>query len=139
MLALNRDRLSGADASDERLFSSMFVPGIAPSHWRTVTTETPARVTAMSYWLDGQPSAGGLRERLVQARNSMLGSRYAQVLMAVSAEPIVPAAQKTEPLTGPQRQFAERAIQVFLNAQAGLADQVAALATSAVVGPVRGS
>ena len=139
ILAVNRSRLSGAEASDERLFSSMTVPGIEPSRWRTVSTDTPARVTAMTYWLDGRPSAGGLRERLLQARNSMLGSRYAQVLMAVSAEPIIPAGQKIQPMTGPQRQFAERAIQVFLNAQSGLADQVAALATSAIVGRVQGS
>ncbi len=139
ILAVNRNRLSGAEASDERLFSSMTIPGIEPSRWRTVSTETPARVTAMTYWLDGRPSAGGLRERLLQARNSMLGSRYAQVLMAVSAEPIIPPDQKIQPMTGPQRQFAERAIQVFLNAQSGLADQVAALATRAIVGPMRGS
>jgi hypothetical protein len=104
-----------------------------------VTTETPPRVTAMTYWLDGRPSAGGLKERLLQARNSILGSRYAQVLMAVSAEPIIPAGQKIQPMTGPERQVAERAIQVFLNAQSGLAGQVAALAVGAIVGRVQGS
>ena len=139
ILAVIRNRLSGAEASDERQFSSLTIPGIEPSRWRTVSTETPARVTAMTYWLDGRPSAGGLRERLVRARNSMFGSRYAQVLMAVSAEPIIPAGQKIQPMTGLQQQLSERAIQVFLNAQSGLADQVAALATRAVVGPTRGS
>ncbi len=139
ILAVNRNRLSGAEASDERIFSSMTIPGIEPSRWRTISTETPARVTAMTYWLDGRPSAGGLSERLLQARNSMLGSRYAQVLMAVSAEPIIPAGQKNQPMTTPQRQYSERAIQVFLNAQSGLADQVAALATSAIVGQTKGS
>jgi exosortase A len=139
ILAVNRDRLSGAEASDERLFSTMTIPGIEPSRWRTVTTETPPRVTAMTYWLDGRPSAGGLKERLLQARNSILGSRYAQVLMAVSAEPIIPAGQKIQPMTGPERQVAERAIQVFLNAQSGLAGQVAALAVGAIVGRVQGS
>ena len=128
-LTASRARLSGEDASDERIFSALTIPGIEPQRWRTVTTEEPPRMTAMTYWLDGKPSNGGLADRLRQARNSLFGAPLAPVMMAVSAEPIHPQGQPGKGLTGPEHQLAERVVSVFLNAQTTLAEQVAAMAS----------
>ena len=128
-LAASRARLSGEDLSDERIFSSLTVPGIEPQHWRTVTTEDPPRLTAMTYWLDGKPSGGGLADRLRQARNSLFGAPLAPGMMAVSAEPIHPQGKAGKGMTGAEHQMAERVVAVFLNAQATLADQVASMAS----------
>ena len=86
-------------------------------------------MTAMTYWLDGKPSNGGLADRLRQARNSLFGAPLAPVMMAVSAEPIHPQGQPGKGLTGPEHQLAERVVSVFLNAQTTLAEQVAAMAS----------
>ena len=132
-LAASRQQLSGEMASDERIFASLMIPGIEPRRWRTVSTEAPPRMTAMASWLDGQPSTGGLGERLRQARNSLFGARFAPVVLAVSAEPLsAPGKTGSGMAGGPMHQQAERLISVFLNAQADLSQQVAALATQPV-------
>ena len=51
--------------------------------WRLVEAEKPDCMTATALWIDGDPGLVGLAGRLRQARNSLLGSGFAPVLMAV--------------------------------------------------------
>ncbi len=127
VLAVSRVRMSGEDASDERLFSSLVIAGIEPHQWRVVSTDDPPRLTAMAYWLDGRPSRGGLDDRLRQARNSLFGGRYGPVFMAVSAAPLHPNGKAGGAAIIPQHRLAERLIAVFLDAQATLAAQIVAM------------
>jgi exosortase A len=53
--------------------------------WSLVTTTKPSRVTATQLWIEGRPALGGLRSRLQQARNSVVGAAYVPALVLVGA------------------------------------------------------
>ena len=52
--------------------------------WTLVQTTDPNRVTAYASWVDGASIGQGLTGRVVQARNSLLGSGYAPMLITIS-------------------------------------------------------
>lgn len=90
--------------------------------WRLIETVKPAQATALAAWVDSRPAEGGLRGRLVQARNSIAGSDLASVMVAVSAAG--GAAQ-----VGPRdREQMRAALRGFIDAQTDLTNQVAAAA-----------
>ena len=105
--------------------SSLPVPGGSPSSWRLVTGTTPARITATSLWIDGAPAVGGLHDRMAQARNSVAGSLYAPVLLAVALELPRPW------MSAEEQRTAGDLIRRFLAAQPDLVGKVSRIATSA--------
>jgi len=74
---------SGEMLSDDAEFHPL--PGTAPAAgpWLEITTIDPYRISAAAAWVDGAPQQGGLRGRVQQARNSVLGSAYAPALATI--------------------------------------------------------
>ena len=77
--------LAGQDTpeAETRAFA---VPGATPSQWQLVIAGTTPSVTASALWIDGAPAPGGLRTRLSQALNSLLGGRYPPLVVTLRAD-----------------------------------------------------
>ena len=71
------------EAAEEDTSFNVPVPGQAL--WQGLLTRDPAtpRAVAAAVWLDGAPSAGGLRARLDQALHSLRGDGGSPVLVVV--------------------------------------------------------
>jgi exosortase A len=110
---------------DEPIVSSLTVPGIEPTTWRLVLASDPRRLTAAALWIDGKPAIGGLAGRIAMARNSLGGSAYAPMLVAITMQ--FPYRQVTEG----EVQQAQRLIAAFLAAQPKFSDQITQLAMAA--------
>jgi exosortase A len=83
--------------------------------WRLMQTEEPLSGAA-ALWMSGL-QGGGLRQRLIQARASVLGGSAAPVALAVLPDP--------DPSAGPNgSQRAEQAIMGYLQAQPELASEI---------------
>ncbi|MDP9097295.1 MAG: exosortase [Pseudomonadota bacterium] len=88
--------------------------------WSLVQTTDPNRVTALASWVDGAPVRSGMAGRMAQARDSLLGSDHAPVLMTItSAEP-------ARVQSADRRRTLDR-VRSLVQAQTGLNAQVAAL------------
>jgi exosortase A len=118
-----RRSLAREELADEMEFGSLAVPG--QGHWRLATSANPAAMAATLLWLDGGPSRGGLAERIRQARNSVVGSDAAPVLVAASLQ------FPRSPIGPREREWAQLLLQEFLGGQAGLETQLANLARAA--------
>jgi len=125
VITAQRQTTGEIGGGDETVVSNLEVPGIEPSNWRLVLTEAPARVTAAALWIDGKPATGGLTGRLAMARDSLVGSAYAPMLVTVSMQ--FPRPQ----MFSSDEQFAQRLIRAFLTAQGKLSEQITQLAMAA--------
>ena len=96
-----------------------------PPVWRLVEVEKSDRVTATALWIDGDSELGGLAGRLRQASNSLLGGRFAPVLMVLRLD------DNSAPMDNSRRQQAHETIRDFLDAQGDLDTRAAALARTA--------
>ena len=76
-LQAGESALDGEDVEHATLAS-------ADGMWRT-STDGPGRAVAASVWIDGRPSAGGLRDRLALGLASLRGGGGAPVVATVSA------------------------------------------------------
>jgi hypothetical protein len=114
-----------ASSNDDTVVSSLQIAGMEPATWRLVLTSEPARVTAAAIWIDGKPATGGLAGRLAMARDSLVGSAYAPILVSVSMQ--FPHPQ----LSSSDQQYGQRMIRAFLAAQGGFSGQIAQLAMAA--------
>ncbi len=123
-----RRGLSREDASDEMEVGSIAVPNGDIGSWRLVIGNNPATMTATRLWIDGQPSRGGLGERIQQARSSIEGARAAPVLVAVALH--FPSGA----LGVAERERSQRLLTAFLVAQTDLGAQISALARAAAGG-----
>ncbi len=124
-IVAQRRRLTGefgGDADTTLLQSS----GV---EWQLVETETPLGATATALWIDGRPATGSLATRIRQARNSLLGSTRAPVLVAITPE----IAWKTEGEAG--RLHAKALLQAFLDSQPALPAKIGALSLSVLDTP----
>ncbi len=113
--------VSGEFVGGEAETSSMAVSGLGPARWRVVSTDSPTRMTVSAVWIDGRPGAGGLADRIRQGANSVLGSPYHPVLMAVSLD-LPPAWNNPE-----IQQRARALVARVLAAQAPIAEAIARL------------
>ena len=118
-----RRSLAREDLADEMEFGALDVPG--QGSWRLATSANPAAMAATRLWLDGAPSRGGLAERIRQARNSVMGTDAASVLVAASVQ------FPRSPIGAREREWAQQLLAAFLGAQAGLDEQIANLARAA--------
>ncbi len=68
------------------------VTGTLPGHpaWRTLIAHNPGLVVATASWIDGQPAPGGIAQRLLQARDSLLGTTHDALVMAIAYRPGAP-------------------------------------------------
>jgi exosortase A len=98
------------------------IPGLdqGQGHWTLVVTEDPWGTTALATWVRGEPARGGLSGRLEQARDSIFGAGHSVVLIAIGAS------QPSRLAPGQQRQL-QTVISNFVQAQAGLTEQIASL------------
>jgi exosortase A len=123
---ITAQRDAGAeDRAKEIVTGRITAGGAQPFDWRLAETEQPDLSTATALWIDGDPGLAGLRGRLRQARNSLLGTATAPVLVAVSVE------AGDAPMDRRQREEARRVIAAFLDAQGDLQAQVLRLAREA--------
>ena len=120
-----RRRLTGefGGNTDTTLFQASGV------EWQLVETENPLGATATALWIDGRPATGSLATRIRQARNSLLGSTRAPVLVAITPE----IAWKTEGEAG--RLHAKALLQPLSTAQPALPAKIGALSLSVLDTP----
>ncbi len=109
-------------------FGALAVPGATPDRWRLAIGNKESTMVATALWIEGEPSRGGLGERIRQARNSVQGATDAPVLMAVAVH------FPNSPLVPREREFAQRMLAAFLAAQSNLGPQVTAIARAAAGG-----
>ncbi len=89
--------------------------------WRLMQTETPLS-GATALWMSGV-QGGGLHQRLIQAKASLVGGSAAPVALAVVPSP--------DPSAGPNGyQRAERAMMGYLQAQPDLASEIARISNA---------
>jgi hypothetical protein len=119
-----RRAATAEDIADETVAEWLTGTTVQPRSWQLVETEKPDRSSASTVWIDGDPSPGGLRGRLRQARNSLFGAEFAPVLVTVAVE-------TGGPLDRLQRQRARLLIGNFLDAQGDLNATAVALARAA--------
>lgn len=93
-------------------------PDHRPSPWRLMFSGDPFYLTAVAVWVDGRPVRPGMAMRIAMARDSLLGTRYAPMIMTVT-----PVAD-WDNVTPEQRIAVEAALPTFLNRYPGLLDQV---------------
>ena len=110
--------LTGELGADEVEMSGFTAGQPRELRWRLIETVKPAQATALAAWIDGRPAEGGLRGRLVQARNSIAGSDLATVMVAVST------AGGTAQVGPGDRERMRAVLRAFIDAQTNLPDQV---------------
>jgi exosortase A len=112
-----RELIGPFDAEDSVTSSLPGLPG-----WQTVLSHSPGLVVASAAWVDGQPAPGGLKQRLVQARDSILGATHDPVVMAISW-------RTDQPIGDEQSTAAITELSHFLTTQPDLTAVVAAVTT----------
>jgi exosortase A len=125
LITAERTATGEIGSGGEPVVSNLTVPGIQPSTWRLVFASDPRRLTAAALWIDGKPAVGGLAGRIAMARNSLVGSAYAPLLVSITMQ--FPYQQVTES----EVQQGQRLIAAFLTAQSSFSDQIARLAMTA--------
>ena len=81
----DRRRLTKELGAEDVVSAPLETDPAAVGAWTLVQTTEPDGVTAYATWVDGKPAVGGIRGRILQARESLLGSAYQPVLLTVSA------------------------------------------------------
>lgn len=123
-LLRERRRITGELAAEEVAVTVLPIVHAENGSWSLIRTTGPVQTTAVATWTDGVPARGGLSGRIGQARNSLLGSSYAPVLITAAIEqrgPTVPA----------DRQRGPALLRAFVDAQTALTAQVATISQSA--------
>jgi exosortase A len=121
-IVAERRRLSGEFEGDDVESVAIHAGGV---DWRLTQSEDQRRAVATALWIEGIPSAGGLKTRIRQARNSLLGSDLPPVLVAVTPD----LGSGSGPNGGPAR--AKGLVQAFLDSQTDLPDQIRSMAAAA--------
>jgi exosortase A len=123
-----RRSITGELRAEEALYSSIDVPGALPAQWPVITTYNPAGIIATALWVDGEPAQGGLAGRLALARDSVLGTAHAPVLMAVGV------VTTRRAMTVEEERDARQMISRFLAAQSALPAEIDRLSRDAAAG-----
>jgi hypothetical protein len=89
--------------------------------WRIMISNDPAYAIAVSLWVDGRPVRPGLAMRARMAMNSLFGSGFAPMVVAVTP------AVDWDQLKPADRRQAEESVAAFLLAHRNLDRTVAAL------------
>lgn len=123
--SLNRERrrITGELTAEETAIDAL-PTAEANGAWSMVRTTGPSRTTAVASWTDGVAALAGISGRILQARNSLLGSPYSPVLVTAAIDP-------PSRLTAADQRRGEAMLGAFVNVQADLTAKVAAVARSA--------
>ena len=83
----------GLNEARRRLLGPLDPEGVAIStlhdlppsagNWQVTTSEDPGQIAGMAVWIHGQPAVGGLRQRLLQARDSVFGNTVPPLIALV--------------------------------------------------------
>jgi hypothetical protein len=122
-LALAQRHVDGEDVAEDATLRPLSLPGITPATWRLVSTQNPALVTALTFWIDGKPAQAGLAGRATQALASIRGTASAPVLMAVGMK------FDTRDIPDETGAAAVDAITRYLAVQTGLPQAISGIAT----------
>ncbi|MBC7801052.1 MAG: hypothetical protein H7Z10_10550, partial [Gemmatimonadaceae bacterium] len=122
-LAAERRRITGELTAEDTTTAPLRNAGDANGAWSIVQTTGPIRATALAVWTNGAPAQGGIRGRVQQARNSLLGAAHAPILVTATID----AATRLAP---GQRRL-DDLLRQFVDAQTDLTAQVARLALDA--------
>ncbi len=114
LLAAAGRRATGEDQAGETTTGRITGDRVRPQSWRLVEMQASGHMTAVALWIDGDAGLTGLRGRLRQARNSLLGTDHAPVLMAVRVD------GDSTPLDRLRREQAVETLRGFLDAQGDL-------------------
>ena len=83
LLLSTQRSLSGEGGAED--VETRSVTDASGAAWTLVTTTKPSHVMATQLWIDDRPALGGLRVRLQQARNSLLGAAATPGVVMVGA------------------------------------------------------
>ena len=113
-----RARLIGALDADDIVTTPLRIAEAHDGNWQVVVSRKPPQITGVSAWVRGRPAAGGLSQRLHQARDSVFGNEIAPVLIAIGTRPAG---------TLPEREMEAAVAELgrIVAAQSGLEAQVA--------------
>ena len=119
-LVVERRRVTEELGAEDVSVSRLEDVGADRGEWTVVQTTDPNRVTGYASWVDGLPVASGLSARIAQARDSVLGTDHAPVLLTITMpEP---------PRALPQRRGAAlEQLRQIVAAQTGLGAEIARL------------
>ena len=92
-----------------------------PHVWRMLVGSQEPLAMALGLWIDGVPSMGGLPIRARMAWRSLTGGQFAPIMVSV-----MPVADWTN-MKPPMRQKIEAELTAFMQANAGWAQQIAAM------------
>ena len=120
-LQRERARLTVLPDAEDTGTSVLRTADPANGQWTLVESKSPDRYVGVAAWVGGTPARGGLAGRLQQARDSMLGSPYAPMLMTVM--PDVPPR-----MTSADRLRSQELIRQFVDSQHGLTGLITAAA-----------
>ncbi|MBV8914420.1 MAG: exosortase [Acetobacteraceae bacterium] len=118
-LVAARRRITGEYEAEDTSFSSLSFGG-GQGNWTLVETLDPYRTTALASWVRGRPAGVGLVGRLEQARDSILGSNHAVILMSIGA-------RQENRLAVEQQQRLVSVLKTLVAAQTDLNQQMEAL------------
>lgn len=123
-LLRERRRITGELAAEEVVVAALPVAQAENGSWSLIRTIGPVQTTAVAIWTDGVPARGGLSGRIGQARNSLLGSSYAPILITAAIE------QRGRTVQA-ERQRGPALLRAFVDAQTALTAQIATVSQSA--------
>ena len=123
-LARERRSMTGELAAQATVVGTLPTLRAENGNWLLVHTTGPARTIAVASWTDGAPAPGGIAGRIRQARNSLFGSAYAPILITAAIDNSIRPTAAEQQRTG-------ATLSAFVDAQANLTSDVAAMARSA--------
>ena len=118
-----RRRITGELTAEEAVAGSLSTQLPENGAWWLVRTTRPFRAVAVASWIDGAPAPGGITGRMRQAWNSLAGSAYSPILITAAIE-------ASTPPTPAEQQRTSAMLSAFVDSQASLTAQVAAVSRS---------
>jgi exosortase A len=123
-LVRERRRITGELSAEEATAAALPTAQADNGDWSLIHTVGPARTVAVASWTGGAPAQDGMAGRIRQARDSLIGTAYAPVLVTAAID----SPKRPHPA---EQQRADALLRGFVDAQTDLTTQVAALAQSA--------
>jgi exosortase A len=118
-------RLTGEGIAEDTELHWLSGSDGGPPIWRLSLTSGPSFVAATGLWIDGGPTPGGFAMRIRQAWNSVVGSPFAPLVVAVSPE------ADWSRISQPRQAELVRRLTRFLQDQPGLVAQLGQLSAAA--------
>jgi hypothetical protein len=115
-----RNRLIGPLDPEETTTTALRTAPEDAGAWQVMVSRHPSVVLGVAAWVHGRPAPGGLRQRIEQARDSLVGNTIPPVLIAI-------ATRSNGRMADREVEGAVHELDRILAAQPGLDDKVARL------------